>query len=165
MIRTTEKYAYFYREWPSNFARAKFVMDGIEFFCTEQAFMWLKAKFFHDEETAMKIASVATPMAAKELGRSVRNYDDAEWDRVRYGMMLRVNLLKYRANPDLCVKLLDPRFDGKTFVEESPTDGIWGIRTERMDPADLENESKWAGRNLLGQVITECRNTLLAERQ
>ena len=44
MIDITDKYAFFYTEWPSNFFRAPFTYKGQNFFCSEQAFMWEKAK-------------------------------------------------------------------------------------------------------------------------
>ena len=54
--RVTDKYVFFYGSFLSNFARCKFYwsFDGEEheFFCTEQAFMWAKAKFFGDVDTA-----------------------------------------------------------------------------------------------------------------
>ena len=50
MIKLTDKHAFFYTEWPSNFWRTKFTWKAFgeehEFFCTEHAFMWAKAKIF-----------------------------------------------------------------------------------------------------------------------
>ena len=81
----TDKYVFFYGDWPSNFTNASFKWTHFnethEFFCTEQAFMWAKAKFFGDEEIAAHILAEGNtknpdPMTCKSLGRMVRNYDE-----------------------------------------------------------------------------------------
>ena len=172
MIITTSKHAFFYTEWPSNFWKTKFIWSAFgethEFFCTEQAFMWAKAKFFKDEESAKAILDVSNhnrdPMSCKTIGRNVKNYIDAEWDKVRYKYMLEPNLERFRQDESLKSKLLDPKFDNLEFVEASPYDGIWGIKMGMKEPIDeLDDENLWMGKNLLGKVITEVRNTLKTE--
>lgn len=160
MIDITDKYAFFYTEWPSNFFRAPFTYKGQNFFCSEQAFMWEKAIKFDDQATAKKILAASTPMEAKNLGREVKNYVDSEWDKVRFDVMYEVNLAKYSQNEDIKRRLLDKKFDGKTFVEASPYDGIWGIKLG-MGDARLHDDKNWNGQNLLGKVITKVRETLL----
>lgn len=163
--RVTDKYVFFFGSFLSNFTRCKFrwSFDGEEheFFCTEQAFMWTKAKFFGDSETAKKILAVNDdPMECKKLGRMVKNYDDGKWS-VRYEVMRDVNFARF----DQCLyhhnKILDPEFDGKTFVEASPIDGIWGIKMGIKDKGVLD-ERNWKGQNLLGKALTEVRERLLA---
>lgn len=165
MIRVTDKYAFFYVEWPSNFAKADFEWEYAgekhRFFCTEQAFMWAKAMKFGDRSAAAKILAADTPPLCKAYGREVENYVEGEWEAVRYGIMRDVNLEKYRQNPGLREKLLDPKFDGKTFVEASPYDRIWGVGFRQDDPA-IDDERNWKGRNLLGKAITEVRGILSA---
>ena len=167
MLDITEKHVFFYKEWPSNFYRADFkytsMFNGEEhqFFCTEQAFMYEKAVCFGDKATAEKILACGAPWTAKELGRAVKPFDVDEWEKHRYNVMLAVNLEKYRQSPELSGRLLDPKFDGKTFVEASPIDGIWGIRIAQGTPG-IDDESNWRGRNLLGKAITEVRDRLKA---
>jgi ribA/ribD-fused uncharacterized protein len=162
MIDITKTHAFFFTEWPSNFYYTTIEYKGQKFFCSEQAFMWEKAKYFKDEETASLILMVDTPMKAKQLGRKVRNYVDSEWDKVRFDVMYEVNLAKFSQNDELKRKLLDPKFDGKTFVEASPYDNIWGIKIGLGD-ARLHDEKNWMGQNLLGKVITKVRETLKSE--
>ena len=171
MMKITSTHAFFYTEWPSNFCKTKFTWTKFgethEFFCTEQAFMWAKAKFFGDEETAKQILDVSSttqdPMTCKILGRQVKNYDDKKWDAVRYQMFLEPNLERFKQDKVLYSKLMDPKFDGKTFVEASPRDKIWGIGMGMNEPIDeLDDENLWLGKNLLGKVITEVRTTLKA---
>lgn len=163
MIRLTDKHAFFYTEWPSNFRRTKFTWKAFgeenKFFCTEQAFMWAKAKYFGDNDSAAKILEADDPMKCKNLGRLVKNYDDKQWNLVRYSFMHDCNYEKYIQDTELKEKLLDPAFDGKDFVEASPTDRNWGIGFCQVDAPD--DESKWLGKNLLGKVITQVRAEIL----
>ena len=167
-MKITDKHVFFYVEWPSNFAKTKFTWTAFgetnEFFCTEQAFMWAKAKYFNDEEIATKLLTEHNndPMKCKKFGRLVKNYDDRMWNLVRYSYMLDVNLCKYQQDEKMKAKLLDPKFDGKTFVEASPTDCIWGIGLGEGN-ANIDDETKWQGRNLLGQAITQCRDIIMKD--
>lgn len=165
MLRVTDKHVFFWSEWPSNFCKTHFKWEAFgeehEFFCTEQAFMWAKAKFFKDEETAKKILAEETePMVCKHLGREVKNYVDSEWEKVRYDMMLKPNIERFWQDKLLQKKIIDPKFDGLTFVEASPYDKIWGVGLKQDDPK-IDDERNWRGRNLLGKVITETRDEIL----
>ena len=79
-MRVTEKCVYFWGDFPSNWYPARFTVDRdgkeLEFFNSEQYFMYEKAVVFGDEETAMKILFEGKdPKRAKTLGRQVKNYD------------------------------------------------------------------------------------------
>ena len=165
-MRITEKYIYFWGEWPSNFHPAKFSVkfDGKEytFHNSEQFFMFAKAKTFKDEKIAEQILREGIdPKKAKKLGRKVSNYDDKVWDKVRYKVMLKANMLKYTQNEQLKKNLLDSKFDGKHFVEASIHDNIWAIGCSIEDAKD--DQSNWNGLNLLGQVLDEVRERIKNE--
>lgn len=165
MIRLTDKYAFFYTEWPSNFYKTSFEWEAFgeknRFFCTEQAFMWAKAKYFGDQETADNILlEKSSPMVCKQLGRLVKNYDDKKWSLVRYSFMHDVNYEKYKQDMSLRAKLIDKPFDGKTFVEASPTDKIWGVGLAQSNP-QIVDEKNWKGQNLLGKVVTQVRAEII----
>lgn len=170
-MKITDKHIFFYTEWPSNFAKTKFTWEAFgekhEFFCTEQAFMWAKAMYFNSPDEAKEIlkteAEGNTPMKSKLLGRQVKNYDDKKWDLVRFSFMYEVNLCKYQQDKRLQEKLLDSKFDNKLFVEASPTDRIWGIGLCENDP-NIDDETNWKGTNLLGEVITAVRKTIISDK-
>lgn len=170
MIRSDKQHVFFYTEWLSNFRRTSFEYDyngegnPHRFFCTEQAFMYCKARFFNDLKTADEILTVETPQEAKELGRQVRNYVDSEWDKVRYNYMRDVNLERFRQDEFLNSKILNPEYDGKVFVEASPVDRIWGIGLP-LESDFIFDESKWTGRNLLGKALTEVRSIIKEENK
>lgn len=168
MIKYTDKFAFFYTEWPSNFCETNFTWEAFgeehEFFCTEQAFMWAKAMYFNSPEEAAEILTSQlegnNPMWCKQCGRWVKNYDDAKWSLVRYSFMHDVNYEKYKQDLELRAKLLNPQFDNKTFVEASPTDRIWGVGLAQDDPK-IVDERNWRGQNLLGKVITQVRAEII----
>lgn len=64
---------------------------------------------------------------------------------------------KFDQNPELKSLLLSSEFDGKTFVEASPFDRIWGIGYDENHA--LQNISDW-GENLLGKTLTFYRGSL-----
>lgn len=165
-MRITDKYIYFWGDWTSNFQPAKFTVkvDGkvCNFHNSEQYFMYIKAITFHDDKIAEQILREGIdPKKAKKLGRKVSNYDNDVWDKLRYRVMLKANMLKYTQNEQLKKNLLDPKFDGKHFVEASPFDNIWGIMCDERDAKD--DQSNWNGLNLLGQVLDEVREKLSNE--
>lgn len=164
--RVTDKYVLFYGSFLSNFARCKFTWEYMgeshEFFCTEQAFMWAKARLFNDPVMSKAIlAEKDDPLECKHCGRWVQGYDDKKWAEVRYNIMRDVNFAKYSQYEPFKNRILNPEFDGKTFVEASPSDGIWGIKMSIKEKGVLD-ERNWKGQNLLGKAITEVREKLKA---
>lgn len=171
-MKITDKYVLFWKEHPMcNFTKCRIKFadpyyvplenDPIEFTSSEQMFMWFKAIFFGDEEMAEKILQSQTPQEARDLGQKVRNYDDEKWDKVRVDRMRTAVRYKFYQNEDLRKKLMDARYEGKTFVEASYYDRIWGIgynESEAMDHLD-----NW-GRNELGKILTDLRNELKTKR-
>ena len=71
----------------SNFHPTKYHLYNQEFFSSEQGFMYAKAVYFNDIESAKKILRTKTPKEAKELGRQVKNFNEREWEKQRYKIM------------------------------------------------------------------------------
>ena len=162
-MRVTDKHIFFWGEWPSNWFNCHFTVkhDGkeLEFFNSEQYFMWMKAITFGDETIALRILLEGkNPKMAKTLGRLVKNYDDKMWNEIRYKVMVDANYYKYSQSKELKELLLNPELKGKHFVEASPLDGIWGIKCGETEA--LDDESNWNGQNLLGKALDEVREKL-----
>ena len=162
-MRVTNKHIFFWGEFPSNWHPTHFVVkegrNELEFFNSEQYFMYRKAKTFGDEEIAERILSEGkNPKTAKALGRKVKNYDDSVWNEKRYQVMVDANMYKFSQDEKLKALLMNPEFDGKKFVEASPYDGIWGIKCDEATASD--DESTWNGLNLLGKALDEVRDKL-----
>jgi len=164
-MRITDKYVFFWKEKPfCNFTKCNIKFEfpdsqkgeEIYFTSSEQMFMWFKAKFFLDDETANKILKAKTPDEAKKLGREVKNYVDSAWDRERIYYMTKAVYAKFLQNKDLRKRLIDKKFDGKHFVEASPYDRIWGIGCDQDSALKLDNAKNW-GKNELGKILDSVR--------
>lgn len=145
----------FYRGPFSNFKKCKIVENGIEYTCSEQYFMAMKAKHFQDEDSYKKILESKTGSEAKKLGRKVKNFDKDEWEKVSFDYMYRANYLKFSQNPDLCTILLETV--DMEICEASPTDRKWGVGCNEKKALNKKN---WNGRNLLGVILMKVRKAL-----
>lgn len=114
-----------------------------------------KARVFGDTQAARNILDVEDPRAAKALGRKVRGFSDAQWDRVRYAIVRYGNLLKFQQNVVAREYLLST--GDAPLVEASPHDPIWGVGRGADDPV-IGTPSKWPGLNLLGYALMEVRD-------
>lgn len=162
-MKVTDEYVFFWSEEPfTNFTPCPNLRYlGIDWKSTEQAFMWIKAVTFKDFKTAQEIRKAETPKEAKKLGRSVKNFKADIWGRESYKHMKQLVDIKFQTNPEFMAALLNPLFDGKTFVEASPYDRIWGIGFREQEAAAMvapgDRERLW-GENRLGQILTELRD-------
>lgn len=139
----------------SNFYRVGFDHQGARYTSSEQAMMHRKALHFGDKGVGDQILKEKTPLGCKRLGRQVKPYDDAEWGRVRYRVMVEILTDKFGQNPELRDKLLAT--GDADIAEASPRDRIWGTgmgkeRASRGEP--------WTGQNLLGKALVEVRDAL-----
>lgn len=160
-MKVTDKHIFFWGEWPSNWFKCHFTVDGREFFNSEQYFMWVKAITFGDTEIAEEIlVKGKNPKVAKVLGRKVKNYDDKVWNEKRYQVMVDANMHKFSQNKDLKELLLNKELEGKHFCEASPLDTVWGLGVGESEA--LDDQSNWKGQNLLGKVLDEVREKLKA---
>jgi ribA/ribD-fused uncharacterized protein len=157
------QYTFFYshRSPFSNWHMRPFVMDGVEFNCSEQAMMYRKALFFGDEACAKRIMAAAHPRDQKKLGREVNGFDGEKWDAVREDIVYEIVLAKFSHDADLKETLLNTK--GTELVEASPYDRIWGIGLSETDER-AKDKSQWQGLNLLGKVLDRARETLLEEK-
>lgn len=120
-----------------------------------------KARLFKDNDALKKIMAATDPSDQKRFGRNVRGYDEQKWSSVRYDVVLRATLEKYKQNPDLCEKLLAT--GNLKFVEASPKDKVWGIGMD-SNHKDATQPGRWLGQNLLGKAIDEARRVIRQER-
>lgn len=138
--------------WP-----ADFFADGRVYSSMEQFMMAAKARLFDDREILARILATADPGEIKALGRQVRNFDRALWDRRKYGVVVSGNVEKFAQNPPLRRFLLDT--GTRVLAEASPFDRIWGIGLGKDDP-DALLPSKWPGQNWVGFALMGVRAQL-----
>lgn len=91
------------------------------------------------------------------LGRRVRGFDEATWERERYGIVCAASAAKFGADRALREFLLGTK--RRVLVEASPADRIWGIGLAATD-GHVTDPSRWRGLNLLGFALMDARDKL-----
>ena len=170
-----EGYVYFYHNVPfSNFWKCEpqLQFDGHSFNCSEAIFMYQKALLFDDKEYALKIVETDNSTsfksqddrckAVKKLGRKVRGFVQEEWDSKCYGLMYNAVECKAKYDMEFRRVLLSPEYAGKTFVEATKLDKIWGIGISITKAMEV-GRAGWKGQILLGRARTELRDKLCPE--
>ena len=163
-LKVYDKHVAFWGSAFSNFYPCSFTEGGKVWKNSEQCFMAKKAEYFKDVEILEEILKAETPEKAKKLGRKVKNFDAEKWSKVCFDKMDDAVYAKFSQNNDLKELLLSSDFEGKSFVEGSPFDAIWGVKMDWRNP-DIDNEENWKGENLLGKVLTEIRDKFLEENE
>jgi ribA/ribD-fused uncharacterized protein len=115
-----------------------------------------KARLFGDDEVLDEILSITDPKDAKALGRKVRDFDGARWEKARMDIVVRGNEEKFGQNPNLRKHLVSTK--NEILVEASPSDAIWEIGLSR-DDARAKDPRTWRGSNLLGFALTHVRDS------
>ncbi|QNF33661.1 NADAR family protein [Adhaeribacter swui] len=141
----------------SQWWEAPFVVANTTYKTAEHWMMAQKALLFGDEQIHDKIVQSKSPGEAKALGRKVKNFDQAIWEKERYPIVVNGNLAKFQQHPDLKAFLLNTK--ERVLVEASPVDSIWGIGLAADDERASKPE-KWEGLNLLGFALMETRDIL-----
>lgn len=141
----------------SNHHKCNFTMRNTDFNCSEQAFMYSKAKLFKDEEIASKILKCQDPRRQKKLGRQIADFSEDLWSQHKDRIMFESLTAKYEQNPHLREILKST--GNKTLIECNPGDTYWGIGLD-IQNKDAWEPSKWRGRNRLGVLLGEIRDAL-----
>lgn len=151
----------------------------------EHYMMYHKAMLFGDKNMAAKILLVDNPRQAKQLGRSVHDFDEDVWVANRMRIVKRANYCKFTfplARTDSFGPAerdwrLGSGKTAKTFraasfrallqstgdrflAEASPYDRIWGIGFREADAES--NRENW-GENLLGKALMAVREEFRKE--
>lgn len=142
----------------SQWFHSSFELEGIRYETAEQYMMAKKALLFKDYERYVLIMNEKDPQKCKALGKDVRNFDAAVWDRCKEEIVYNGNYAKFDQN------MKERKYylfnTGETILAEaSPLDTVWGIGLEASNP-DATDPSKWKGQNLLGKILMRVREEL-----
>lgn len=141
----------------SQWYKSSFTVNGVIYKTSEHWMMANKALLFNDKECFEKIIISEEAKEAKDLGRSVKNYNEETWDELKFEIVKTGNIHKFNQNRDLGEYLLQS--ENKVIVEASPMDAIWGIGLSQ-DSQYINNLYAWRGLNLLGFALMETRDFL-----
>ena len=145
------------KECLSQWYPADFNVGHITYRCMEQYMMSKKALLFGDEETNRKIMASREPGEIKELGRSVKGFQEEIWESFRLPIVLTGNYYKFSQLPALRTFLLET--GESLLVEASPYDTVWGIGINAARASACPIRC-WPGKNLLGFSLMEVRDEL-----
>ncbi|MEV4441443.1 NADAR family protein [Streptomyces sp. NPDC049577] len=140
--------------WPS-----PFTVDGVGYATAEHWMMAGKARLFGDAEAEARVLAAGHPKEAKDAGRSVRGFDEEEWARHRFELVVEGSVHKFGQHPELGAYLLGT--GDRVLVEASPLDRVWGIGLA-ADDERAGDPARWRGLNLLGFALMEARQRLAA---
>lgn len=157
-MRITDKHVLFfsYKDLFSNHHRDRVAFgmphhleQGVNFNTGEHFMMYEKAMLFGDEEVAAEVLTTWMPNEAKKLGRKVKNFNNIVWLKNRERIMCDILRCRMETNLQVRNQALQHRLEGKSFVEASPYDKIWGVGLAETDPL-IDDPANWLGENLLG---------------
>ncbi|MBH5337255.1 NADAR family protein [Streptomyces pactum] len=138
--------------WP-----APIEADGVRYATAEHWMMAGKAALFGDAEARRRVLAAGHPRQAKEIGRSVRGFEERVWAEHRFELVVRGSVLKFGQHPELGRYLLGT--GARVLVEASPVDRVWGIGLA-SDDERAADPARWCGLNLLGFALMEARQRL-----
>ena len=141
----------------SNWYKSEFTACGIVFSSMEQYMMYQKAICFHDEEIASQILKTKDVAEIKQLGRTVKKYDENVWNGIRQLVVYEGLLAKFSQNENLRNQLKNTK--DAILAECAVRDRIWGIGLSMTDPNRFD-KNKWRGQNLLGYTLMMVRGKL-----
>jgi ribA/ribD-fused uncharacterized protein len=131
-----------------------------------------KALLFGDESIARQVLAIQSTdpsdlRTVKGLGRKVKHFDDKRWDESKKRIVMEGNLHKFRPKGEAREALLGT--GDKILMESSPNDAVWGIGMHKKNALTLlekaEEEPKWRGQNLLGEILMQIRDMLRKEEE
>lgn len=167
-MRITDTRIYFWASILGNWTKVKggiivpgeYEPEGKEFNLptSEHVFMYLKAWFFKDLDTAKLIRETENPKEAKNLGRQVKGFNENAWEKYREEAMMTALRLRYKYDEKFRSYLHRPEFIGKSFVEANPYDKVWSCGWIETDPRCDLPEICWPGLNLLGKLLSKLRD-------
>ena len=128
------------------------MMDS--FTCTEQFYMYNRAKYFGDTPAMEKILKEIDPRQQKKT--KIKGYKEQEWLKVAEEVMLEGVRKKFTHNLNLKQKLVAT--GRKMLVEANPNDSHWGIGMG-MHNKKINQKTKW-GRNILGRILMQVREEM-----
>lgn len=105
----------------------------------------------------LKILETSDVAYIKQLGRTIKNYNENAWNGVRQIIVYEGLTAKFSQNQFLKEQLLNTK--ECLLAECAVKDKIWGIGLSMTDTNRLD-QSKWSGQNLLGYTLMMVRKQL-----
>ena len=140
----------------SNFHPALFKCEGIAYTCSEQYIQACKASFSGDTGVMEQIMQAPTPLACKNLGRTVKNCDLKKWNEEASKICYPGLLEKFKQNPGLSAFLKNTE---KKTILECCYDDVWGNGIPLTHPKCIDPES-YKQQGILGEMLEKVRSEI-----
>ncbi len=132
-------------------------LRGKKYDNNEQWMMAAKAWLMNDLATLIEIHKIHDPKAIKALGRKVKPFNEALWQKACEAVVTAGAVAKFSATERMRKEILDT--GELILVEGSPVDRIWGVGISWRSP-EIEDPKNWRGKNLLGKCLMEARKVI-----
>ena len=96
------------------------------------------------------------PVKMKAIAYRIKGQDERKWKDSARSVMEKACFLKFTKNPELKNQLTSTR---GALVEANQRDNLFSCGLSLSNPQILER-SRWTGQNILGDILTNLRNTL-----
>jgi len=134
------------------------LVDGVSYPTVEHYMAVQKARKFADEKAVQKIMKTKSAKSAK--GVSIEGVNEEEWDAVKDDFMRIILRAKFTQHPELRTQLLETGSVSLGYA--NARDKYWSIGTSE-DTDKAKKPSKWPGKNRIGVILGELRETLRTE--
>ena len=125
----------------------------------QPAYQYAKASRYKDSATEDKILCSSTPAEAKQAGLHVRNFDRADWEEAKKGIMLELLRIKFQAGSEMNKFLKNT--SGKSLAEAGKSRSF--AIGMPLNSKNIFDTSKWPKNcNMLGKCLMEVRTELNA---
>jgi ribA/ribD-fused uncharacterized protein len=136
------------------------LVDGVSYPTVEHYMMVQKARQFGDEKAVQKIMKAKSAKSAKGVEKSIEGVKEDEWDARKDDVMRVALRAKFTQHPELRKKLLETGTAVLGYA--NARDKYWSIGTSE-DTEKAKKPAKWSGKNRLGELLSELRETLRGE--
>ena len=143
----------------SNYYREPLLHNNVIHDTLEHAYQYAKASRYKDSATEDKILCSSTPAEAKQAGLHVRNFDRADWEEAKKGIMLELLRIKFQAGSEMNKFLKNT--SGKSLAEAGKSRSF--AIGMPLNSKNIFDTSKWPKNcNMLGKCLMEVRTELNA---
>ena len=140
--------------------RAPFTVGVTQYSSVWQYYNFRKAITFEDEKIATFIIENDDHYIQDQLVDMLKKYTRTAWLLLCHDVIFEAYYAKFTQHPDLRSQLFETR--EKLLVEVSPYDSVWGNGLAYDDICNGDINS-WLGGNWCGYVLTQVRESLMAE--
>jgi ribA/ribD-fused uncharacterized protein len=158
-MQPNEKFTFFEAGYEfSTYYPANFSLHGLLFPTVFHYVVYKKAEQFLDRELMDAILKTTSTMELMKLSYKVKYFEKIVWNMVLKPILYNGFKAVFQQNESMMKQLAATK--GTTLVLAEADDAKWGCGFKKDDPR-INDRKAWPGKNLLGELLTEIRVSLL----